>query len=82
MKKKMKCSVCGKEFEKQGSLNLHEYHCKLKNGQGVQQQQNKQVVNQNSCDHDYRALNSRDSLEYRAINAGFTEVCDKCENLQ
>jgi hypothetical protein len=78
-----KCKYCGAEtrkdgrkFDKQGQLNLHEYHCKMKNvSRGTLEQQSE------SCEHDYRLLNLKQPIELKAYHNGYKGVCVKCQEL-
>jgi hypothetical protein len=79
----LKCKYCGTEtrkdgrlFSKQGQLNLHEYHCKMKHlhsDDSVQEQEH---------EHVFRFLNLNSTIEKKAYHAGFKEVCSKCQELR
>lgn len=82
----LKCSICGqtarkdgRPFEKQGQLNLHMYHCKMKNvsRETVQEEKPKEET----CSHDLRLLNLRQPIEKKAYLQGYREVCVKCQEL-
>lgn len=76
------CDLCGKTFDKQGKLNLHRYHCELKQLKTGGQAAVKVVKLPDNCDHDLRLLNPKNSNEYQAMQHGYTEVCVKCQELQ
>lgn len=77
------CKFCGtttrkdgRIFDKQGQLNLHEYHCKMKNvTRETIQEETK------ACEHTYRLLNLKQPIELKAYNGGYKEVCVKCQEL-
>lgn len=80
-----KCKYCGAEarkdgrpFEKQGQLNLHEYHCKMKNH--VSRETNEEV--DKGCEHSFRLLTVSSPIEKQAYNNGYMEVCRKCQELR
>lgn len=70
------CDLCGREFEKQGHLNLHKYHCKMK------QKPKQEEPKIEECTHVFRLLNLRQPIENRAYQAGYKEVCTKCQEVQ
>jgi hypothetical protein len=70
-----KCKYCGKEFKNQGSINLHEPKCK-KNPGNV-----KEEIHE-GCQHKFRLLNPKIHAEKKAIQAGYSEVCEYCKELQ
>lgn len=74
-----KCGICGKEFEKQGQLNLHMYHCKVKAAAAVPVDYEKKFK---ECEHNYRLLNLRQPLELRAYENGYKEVCIECQSVR
>jgi hypothetical protein len=79
------CSLCGKGFPKQGHLNLHMYHCKMKNPSPEGKQPIKKVEDQvilETCNHNFRLLNLHVPIERKAYQAGYKEVCSKCQDLQ
>lgn len=76
------CQYCGvtsrkdgRPFEKQGQLNLHEYHCKMKNHSS-----NNDDLEE--CKHSFRFLNLRQPIERKAYSAGYIEVCSKCQEVR
>jgi hypothetical protein len=71
------CSICGYEAKHQGALNMHMYHCKMKNGKNVPRE-----TNQETCNHEWRFLNLKSPIEKRAYEAGYIEVCKKCQDLK
>lgn len=75
MQTMLKCD-CGKEFDKQGKLNLHKYHCGLRKAAGQAK------PNVDKCEHQFRLLNPRSVNEYNAMQSGYGEVCAKCQDLQ
>jgi hypothetical protein len=76
------CKHCGSTgFDKQGKLNLHEYHCGLKKAAGQAPSQKKTVAAEN-CEHKFRLLNPRVKGELNAMENDYEEVCTKCQELQ
>lgn len=82
----LKCKYCGAEtrkdgrqFDKQGQLNLHEYHCKMKHV--PVSRETKEVVEE-ECTHSFRLLTVSSSIEKQAYNKGYMEVCRKCQELR
>lgn len=74
------CSICGYEAKHQGALNMHMYHCKMKNvsrgtieGEGQKEKE---------CVHEWRFLNLRAPIEKKAYEHGYIEVCTKCQDLK
>lgn len=84
----LQCPTCGttksksgNEFTNQGQLNLHMYHCKMKQQrQNVQSQGAQQPIG--SCSHNWRLLNPYKDDERQAMDANFGEVCIKCQDLR
>lgn len=72
-----KCEICGAEFEKQGQLNLHKYHCRIKNNNWVGREKD-----QAECEHNWRFLNLGVPLEKRAHDNGYREVCSTCQTVK
>lgn len=73
------CPICNTyEAKHQGALNMHMYHCKLKNTPNNAQEQN----NNDVCSHEWRLLNLNSSIEMKAFKAGYIEVCKKCQDLK
>ena len=76
-----KCVLCGKDFSEnkkpESSLRLHYYktHGK-KMVDGVLEDIEK------SCDHSFRMLRPNNKMEARAIEAGYTKVCEKCQEVE
>lgn len=77
-----KCSNCGKEYDKVGKKNLHEYHCTLKSGARVSpvKTETKSVTGE-MCSHEWRLLGNSQA-EYLARQKGFTKYCAKCEEIE
>ncbi|MDP4170150.1 MAG: hypothetical protein Q8906_06025 [Bacillota bacterium] len=74
------CPLCGYEAKHQGALNMHMYHCKMKNvSRGTNNQEGQKEV---KCDHTWRFLNLKAPIEKRAYEGGFIEVCTKCQELK
>lgn len=78
-----KCKYCGAEtrkdgrkFDKQGQLNLHMYHCKMKH---VSRETLEKETEE--CKHNFRLLNLKQPMELKAYNANYKEVCTKCQEL-
>jgi hypothetical protein len=78
------CELCGKEFERQGQLNLHKYHCQIRQYKkdNVSRETKKEEKKEEECLHSFRLLNGNIPIEKRAINSGYVEVCTKCLNVQ
>lgn len=68
------CEICNKAFEKQGQLNLHKYHCRIKhnNFDGYEKEQKE-------CEHSFRLLNLNSAVEKNAYKNGYMEVCSTCQ---
>lgn len=78
-------SKTGKPFTKQAHLNLHMYHCKVKNPSPEGKKPVKKVEDKvllETCTHSFRLLNLHVSIERSAYEAGYKEVCSKCQDLQ
>jgi hypothetical protein len=82
----LQCQMCGttkskagNEFTTQGQLNLHEYHCRMKQGGGSQQQT---TIEQQGCNHNWRLLNPHRDDERAAMQSHYGEVCTKCQDLR
>jgi hypothetical protein len=80
----LSCKYCGvqarkdgRPFEKQGQLNLHEYHCKMKHVP----RETKEDIDQD-CEHSFRLLTVSSPIEKQAYNSGYMEVCRKCQELR
>jgi hypothetical protein len=79
------CKHCGKEFERQGQLNLHQYHCQIKQYKKENVSRETKEIKEElkeECQHSFRLLNGNIPIEKRAINSGYVEVCTKCQNVQ
>jgi hypothetical protein len=79
----LSCKYCGtttrkdgRKFDKQGQLNLHEYHCKMKSV-------SRETLDfqTETCKHDFRLLNLNQPMELKAYKANYKEVCSKCQEL-
>lgn len=79
-----KCKHCGKEFEKQGQLNLHQYHCMIRMHRKEQSVPRETLLENGKerCEHSFRLLNGNVPIEARAIQNGYVEVCSKCQSVQ
>ena len=78
-----KCKHCGKEFTKQGSLNLHEYRCKenpdsKKNASKVKEKKKNKYNECPNCGGEMRFLTNSDVNEREAIKGGYTLICESC----
>lgn len=73
------CSICGYEAKHQGALNMHMYHCKMKN---VPRETNVNEGVTETCKHEWRFLNLKAPIERKAYEAGYLEVCVKCQDLK
>lgn len=76
-----KCVLCGKDFsdnkKPKSSLRLHYYKThKKRMVDGVLEDIEK------SCDHSFRMLSASNRLEARAMEQGYTKVCEKCEEVK
>jgi hypothetical protein len=72
------CPICGKnDLKHQGALNMHMYHCKIKNVGGQQE-----TPKEEKCEHDWRFLNPSMSVESKAMKHGYKEVCKKCQEVK
>lgn len=74
------CPLCGKnDLKHQGALNIHMYHCKMK-----QVNVTRETLKQGSddCTHDFRLLNLNSPIEKKAYNSGYHFVCTKCQDLK
>lgn len=79
------CPTCNKEFSHQGGFNLHKYHCSfksMKQGQIVSRETEHKQLEKKECEHEWRFLDSNSSVEIRAINSGYSEVCQSCQSLR
>lgn len=92
-KQPVKCPKCGKEYPHQGALNLHLSNprstCFQDGGGGekrhAQKKEKKNKIQEvescPGCGGPLRALNPRNQVERNAINQGYSEVCDKCQEI-
>lgn len=80
-RKTFKCE-CGKEYTSQGSLNLHKYHCGMKEYREQRKIKTKPVEQGCNGGCTWRLLNQSNGLENQAIKQGYMEVCSKCQELQ
>lgn len=70
------CPLCGKnDLKHQGALNMHMYHCKMK-------QVHVPRETKETCKHNWRFLNLNMPIEKRAYEAGYKEVCVNCQDLK
>lgn len=73
--KPFKCKSCGRCFTSEGGFILHwRTHSKKKKkpDEGAS----------TGCEHDWRLLGESAPAERQAIKAGFSAVCDKCQELK
>jgi hypothetical protein len=93
--KVLKCKYCGKEdFKHHGALNLHLMHCERKyyknlalksngNTKSIPEKETeKQMTKELQCLHEFRILVTNNPIERQAIQAGYKEVCEKCQELR
>ena len=72
------CPICNTyEAKHQGALNMHMYHCKMKNTPNVPRE-----TIENGCEHEWRLLNLNSPIEMKAFKGGYIEVCKKCQDLK
>jgi hypothetical protein len=69
------CSICGYEAKHQGALNMHMYHCKMKNVP-------RETMQEETCKHRFRLLSVSSSIESKAYEKGYMEVCSLCQELR
>jgi hypothetical protein len=71
------CPICGRDdLKHQGALNMHKYHCQMKNASTVSRETLEQ------CEHEFRFLAVSSPIEKKAYDKGFMEVCGKCQMLR
>lgn len=71
------CPICNTyEAKHQGALNMHMYHCKIKN---VSRETVPEELKE--CEHDFRLLSVSNHYEKIAYKKGYMEVCKKCQTL-
>lgn len=75
-----KCNKCGRLFSSEGGYNLHG-PCGPGYRSGRNQKGNKKEGS-GGCDHDFRLLDTSKKEEKLACDAGYSEVCTKCEDLR
>jgi len=75
------CPICKTyDAKHQGALNMHMYHCKMKNQtEIVSRETNEKPAD---CVHEWRFLNLRAPIEKKAYEHGYIEVCIKCQDLK
>jgi hypothetical protein len=76
------CPLCGYEAKHQGALNMHMYHCKMKNVPRGTNEEHDNTLSPKECSHEWRFLNLKAPIEKRAYEAGYIEVCKKCQDLR
>jgi uncharacterized Zn finger protein (UPF0148 family) len=82
---KVVCPICQMDFshkeprKRQGAMNLHKYHCMMKN---LKSQHEQQQEKPQECSHTFRLLNNVTPAERQAIARGYTEVCTKCQEVE
>jgi hypothetical protein len=80
------CPICGRDnLKHQGALNIHMYHCKMKNvskivdyGDNLEKEKEKVQI----CEHEWRFLNLKAPIERKAYSHGYLEVCTQCQELK
>lgn len=77
--KEKACMICGYVARHQGALNMHMYHCRIKNGKHETVQKHMEQV---SCEHSFRLLTPHRREEKVALAQGYNEVCTKCQEVQ
>ena len=82
--KKVKCPLCHKEFEgKQadGSLRLH--LMQLHKATSKQVEERKEVTETNvGKEKNWRWLNRKNKLEYKAFRAGYNQICNETGDIR
>lgn len=78
------CEICGYEAKHQGALNMHKYHCRMKNMKDgfkevARTSEGNTVIE--PCQHNMRLLNINHPVEKQAFEAGYKGVCTKCQHL-
>jgi hypothetical protein len=80
---------CGYEHVHKGAMNLHErIHCKTLRKESeaaaekVEPAEKPAKKKKADCEHSWRLLVTSREAEARAIQAGFVEVCRKCQSVQ
>lgn len=86
------CTICGRDdLKHQGALNIHMYHCKMKNinmqahvpGGNVTRGTNIDTqLPLEDCVHEWRFLSLKSAIERKAYNGGYKEVCINCQELK
>lgn len=75
------CPICNVyEAKHQGALNMHMYHCKMK--QVNINVPRETIKKDEECVHEWRFLNLKAPIERKAYEGGFIEVCKKCQDLK
>lgn len=83
MASELVCPFCNNySTSHRGALNLHKRACELKQLREQHKEPDNKTQDQRECKHEFRALNSLQTIEARAIQNGFMEVCVKCQTLQ
>jgi hypothetical protein len=88
-----KCLICGKDFsdreprKRQGALNLHKRQCMLKHyladpNANMKHLENEKIPASKECDHKWRLLNNAIAIEKRAVENGYSEVCQTCQDIK
>lgn len=80
------CPLCQKELKHQGALNMHMYHCKMKNGSKTENLKTVKATEEGllveACKHEYRFLNLNAPIERIAYGENYKEVCKSCQELR
>jgi hypothetical protein len=75
------CPICGKDdLKHQGALNMHMYHCRMKNVSRETIEQKENVKEE--CQHSFRLLSVSSPIEAKAYKNGYMEVCRTCQELR
>jgi hypothetical protein len=83
------CLMCGVDYsdreprKRQGAFNLHKRNCILKHYQQSQKIEEPELVGAAApCNHSWRLLNNNIMIEKRAVQKGFAEVCQGCQEVR
>jgi hypothetical protein len=78
------CPLCQYEAKHQGALNMHMYHCKMRNGQRDNNIVSRETIEdvKEECTHSFRLLSVNSPIEKKAYENGYMEVCRLCQELR